>query len=111
MFFRTLLSAAAFFVAFNSHAAQGPVALAGTVTSAEEGAMEGVLVNAKKADSNKTVTVVTDSKGRYEFPAKHLEPGKYTIGIRAVGYDLPAAASADVTGNSAASADLKLVKT
>ena len=111
MFLRSLLSAAALLLAFHTHAAQGPVALAGTVTSAEEGAMEGVLVNAKKADSNKTVTVVSDAKGRYEFPAKHLEPGKYTIGIRAVGYDLAAPAAADVTGGSAASADLKLVKT
>ena len=111
MLLRSLLSAAALLLAFTTYAAQGPVALAGTVTSVEEGAMEGVLVNAKKGDSNKTVTVVTDAKGRYEFPAKHLEPGKYTIGIRAAGYDLPAPASADVTGKSAASADLKLVKT
>lgn len=111
MFLRSLLSAAALLVASPVYAAQGPVALAGTVTSAEEGAMEGVLVNAKKADSNKTITVVTDAKGRYEFPAKYLEPGKYTIGIRAGGYDLAAETSADVSGKTPAAADLKLVKT
>ena len=41
-------------------AAMGPAALQGTVTSAQEGAMEGVLVSAKKADSTVTVTVVSD---------------------------------------------------
>jgi virginiamycin B lyase len=44
-------------------AAQG-VALSGMVSSAEEGNMEGVLVNAKRAGSNMTITVVTDDKGR-----------------------------------------------
>ena len=66
-------------------------ALAGTVTSAEEGAMEGVLVSVKREGSNKTVTVVTDEKGRYRFPAARLEPGQYAITIRAVGYDLAGA--------------------
>ena len=95
--------------AFNVNAADA--ALAGTVTSVEEGAMEGVLVNARRADSNKTITVVTDAKGRYEFPSKHLEPGRYTIDIRAIGYDLASPAAAEVNGKRAASADLKLVKT
>ncbi len=63
--------------------AQSPLALAGQVSSAEEGAMEGVLVSAKLAGSNKTITVVSDEKGRYSFPAARLEPGKYTITIRA----------------------------
>ena len=39
-------------------------ALSGTVTSNEEGKMEGVLVSAKKTDSNMTVTVVSDAQGR-----------------------------------------------
>jgi streptogramin lyase len=99
-------------VAHTVFAAQtGPAALIGSVSSAEEGSMEGVLVNARKADSNKTVTVVSDAKGRFEFPAKYLEPGKYTITVRATGYDLASAATIDVSGRSAASADLKLVKT
>src|SRR6185436_1167586 len=86
-------------------------ALTGMVSSAEEGAMEGVLVSAKREGSNKTITVVSDEKGRYRFPASRLEPGKYTISIRAVGYDLAGAPAPQVTGKSAASADLKLVKT
>src|SRR6478672_7656585 len=64
------------------------VALSGVVTSAEEGAMEGVLVSAKKVDSTVTVTVVSDASGRYRFPETRLEPGRYALRIKAVGYDL-----------------------
>ena len=42
--------------------------LTGKVTSAEEGAMEGVLVSAKKTGSTITVTVVSDATGRYSLP-------------------------------------------
>ena len=68
--------------------AQTSAALTGQVTSAEEGAMEGVLVSAKKAGSTVTITVVSDAQGRYSFPAAKLEPGQYSLRIRAVGYDL-----------------------
>jgi len=85
-------------------------ALAGQVSSAAEGAMEGVLVSAKRAGSNMTVTVVSDAQGRYQFPAARLEPGKYTLTIRAVGYDLAGPTTAAVGTQGAATADLKLVK-
>jgi hypothetical protein len=39
--------------------AQAPAALTGRVSSAVEGAMEGVLVSLKREGSNKTVTVVS----------------------------------------------------
>ena len=48
-------------------------ALTGRVTSVEEGAMEGVLVSARKAGSTITTTVVTDAQGRYRFPRTRLE--------------------------------------
>ena len=67
-------------------AAQNAVALTGVVTSAEEGAMEGVLVGAKKGTI--TITVVSDAQGRYSFPSSKLSPGEYTLSIRAIGYDL-----------------------
>jgi virginiamycin B lyase len=86
-------------------------ALAGSVSSTEEGAMEGVLVSAKKAGSNITVTVVSDAKGRYAFPAAKLEPGRYALRIRAVGYDLAGPDSAEVAAGRTATADLKLKKT
>jgi len=43
------------------------LALTGKVTSATDGAMEGVLVSAKRADSTITVTVVTDAQGAMAF--------------------------------------------
>ena len=91
------------------------VALSGVVTSSEEGAMEGVLVSAKKVDSTITVTVVSDASGRYRFPATRLEPGRYALRIKAVGYDLDTPRDVEVNvqvkPGAAATADLTLVKT
>ena len=78
---------------------QGSVALTGQVTSVEEGAMEGVLVSAKKSGSTITTTVFTDDKGRYRFPAARLAPGHYSLSIRATGFDLEACAPALDAGN------------
>jgi len=61
--------------------AQKAAALTGQVSSAEEGAMEGVVVSAKKEGSNITTSVVSDDKGRYSFPADRLSPGQYKISI------------------------------
>jgi len=85
-------------------------ALTGQVSSAEEGAMEGVLVSAKKQGSTITTTVVTNDKGQFSFPADRIEPGHYNITIRAAGYDLVGPRQVDVAGGGA-SADLKLAKT
>ena len=48
---------------FGPAMAQGSAALVGQVSSAEEGAMEGVVVSAKKDGSTITVSVVTDAQG------------------------------------------------
>jgi len=85
------------------------VALAGTVTSAEEGAMEGVLVSARRAGSTITTTVVSDRQGRYAFPRARIEPGDYTLRIRAVGYQLEPVPVA-IAKERPATADLKLSK-
>ena len=82
--------------------AEPSAAIAGRVTSMQEGAMEGVLVSAKRAGSNMTVTVVSDAEGRYRFPAARLEPGRYSITIRAAGYDLIGRPSAEVAAGQAA---------
>ena len=87
------------------------VPLSGQVSSAEEGAMEGVLVSAKKEGSTITTTVVSNDKGQFSFPAGKLEPGKYTITIRAAGYNLVGPKTNDVTAGSGATADIKLAKT
>jgi virginiamycin B lyase len=91
----------------NAAAAQSP--LSGNVSSAEEGAMEGVLVSAKKVGSTITLTVVSDEQGRYAFPAKRLAPGRYTLGIRAVGYELESPLMVTVT-NKGSETELKLKK-
>ena len=58
------------------------------VTSAEEGPMEGVVIRAKCEGKTISVSVVSDRSGRYAFPADRLAPGKYTIDVRAIGYEL-----------------------
>jgi len=63
-------------------------ALMGRVTSAAEGAMEGVLVSAKRDGSNMTVTVVSNASGAYAFPQDRLQPGRYTLSVRAAGFVL-----------------------
>jgi virginiamycin B lyase len=88
-------------------------ALAGQVSSQEEGAMEGVLVSAKRAGSTTTVTVVSNAQGQYRFPQGRLEPGTYFLAIRAIGYELPAhgPVQAEVGTQQTATLDLNLVKT
>jgi virginiamycin B lyase len=90
--------------------AQSAAALTGHVTSAEEGAMEGVLVTAKKQGSTVAVTVVTDAQGEYRFPADRLDAGRYAIAIRAAGYDLSGPKDVDIAAGGA-KADIKLTKT
>src|SRR5215469_7469781 len=87
------------------------IALTGIVRSAEEGAMEGVLISAKEAGSNMTITVVSDEQGRYRFPSSKLSPGQYALRIRAVGYDLESPATVEVGSGNPTTADLKLRKT
>ena len=70
--------------------------------------MEGVLVNLKREGSTITTTVVTNEQGRYSFPADRVQPGKYTISIRAVGYILDGPKTVEVPAGGNATADLKL---
>lgn len=107
----TVAGLAAFIVQAGVADAQTAAALTGQVSSAEEGNMEGVVVSAKKDGSTITVSVVSDAQGRFSFPANRLEPGKYTLKARAVGYDLPGTVTADVTAGKAATSPLKLTKT
>ncbi|HYK79727.1 MAG TPA: carboxypeptidase regulatory-like domain-containing protein [Micropepsaceae bacterium] len=90
-----------------------PSALTGKVSSAEEGAMEGVIVSAKRAGSTITVSVVSNAQGQYSFPKDRLQPGTYAVTIRAVGYELPNAtpAQVEVNARAAAALDVNLVKT
>ncbi len=114
-----LISAASMFLAVFqvapsvARAAEGqvPASLAGQVTSPEEGPMEGVVVSARKDGSTITVSVISDNKGHYSFPANRLDPGHYSLKIRAVGYVLDSTASVDLAAQKPATADLTLHKT
>ena len=85
-------------------------ALAGKVTSQEEGAMEGVIVSAKRQGSTITVSVVSDAQGQYSFPRDRLEPGTYAISMRAVGYDLTSPGPVELT-EELTNLDLNLTRT
>jgi virginiamycin B lyase len=84
--------------------------LSGSVSSADEGAMEGVLVSAQKAGSPITVTVVSDERGHFGFPEGRLTTGHYALRIRAVGYDLDGPQTVDL-GNTSADVAIKLRRT
>ena len=91
--------------------ASDSVALSGVISSQQEGLMEGVVVSARRDGTNFTVSVVSDAKGKYSFPRTHLEPGKYALTIRAVGYDLNGPGSVTIAEGKTSNADLKLEKT
>jgi virginiamycin B lyase len=93
----------------SDHASQS--ALAGRVNSEAGAPMEGVLVRAKGVGSTVSVTVVTDHRGNYSFPAARLAPKTYNLDIRAVDYDLANPVSVRVLPGKTARADLKLEKT
>ena len=85
-------------------------ALTGKVTSQEEGAMEGVIVSAKREGSTITVSVVSDSQGQYGFPEYRMETGIYEISIRAIGYELTNPGPVELTAEPAY-LDLQLTQT
>src|SRR6516162_8100621 len=115
MFFRSFVIAIS--LAFAALASSGAIALApvaalaGLVSSAADGAMEGVLVSANKTGSSVTVTVVTDKDGRFSFPASRLAPGQYSLGVRAVGYDLEGPKVVEIAEQKTTELDLQLRKT
>ncbi len=87
----------------------GPAALAGTVSSTEEGNMEGVVVSAKRPGSTVMVSVSTNAQGQYSFPQDRLAPGAYDITMRAIGYSLKPTV-ATIQSGASTQLDLKLAK-
>ncbi|MBI1876516.1 MAG: carboxypeptidase regulatory-like domain-containing protein [Acidobacteria bacterium] len=92
-------------------AQSSPIALTGVVSSEDERAMEGVLVSARRQGSTITITVVSNERGRYSFPRTRLEPGAYSLRIRAIGYELDRPTTVDVTAGATSELALKLRKT
>jgi streptogramin lyase len=85
--------------------------LTGQVSSRQEGAMEGVVVSARKEGATIRVSVVTDAQGRYRFPAGKLESGHYSLAIRAAGYDLDGPGTVDLIAGESKTADISLKPT
>jgi virginiamycin B lyase len=108
---RFLLAAASalVFVCVHISASHAQV-LTGSVSSIEEGAMEGVLVSAQQSGSSISITVVSDEHGRFRFPDGRLAAGHYALRIRAVGYDLDGPQTADL-GTASTDIALKLRRT
>ena len=89
-------------------AAPNDAALAGKVSSAADGAMEGVVVSAQRQGSTVIVSVVSDHDGHYSFPAARLAPGHYFVSIRAEGYELDGAGVTDIAAGKTTTDDLGL---
>jgi virginiamycin B lyase len=89
---------------------QSATNLTGMVTSDAEGHMGGVLVTTRAEGANMTVTVISDDRGRCAFPSGKLQPGKYTLTIRAVGYELSGQIGAEIKPDKAAHVDINLGK-
>jgi virginiamycin B lyase len=92
-------------------ATTAPSVLEGQVSSVGEGALEGVVVTARKEGASFTVSVVSNKAGLYRFPPGRLEPGHYALNIRAIGYVIDRPGSADVVPGKPATANLRLSKT
>ena len=103
-------AAASFFTASDFLRADGSpgIALTGQVSSEKEGPMEGVVVGAKREGSTITINVFSDEQGRYNFPASKLGPGRYSLRIRAAGYDLDGPKAVDVASGKVTTGDIKL---
>src|SRR5262249_47865604 len=102
------VAACLFMSAAPALAQMAPPALIGKVTSDREGAMEGVLVRAKKPAGKITVTVASDANGDYAFTVDRLEGGRYELTIRAAGYALQAPTIVELAPGQATRADLRL---
>ena len=107
------VAASIVYVASNSSTlrAQSGVALTGRVVSEEEGAMQGVVVTARREGSSISVSAVTDATGRYNFPVSKLPDGDYGLRIRATGYELLGPAGVDVRSGVTAGADIVVRET
>ncbi len=103
-----------FFAAFAGAYAQSSTvtiaALTGIVSS-QKVPLEGVLVSAKKMGGTITITVVSDSHGRFSFPKGRLQAGRYRLRIRASGYELASPVVATLEDGKPAVVNLSLTRT
>ena len=84
--------------------------LSGWASSAEEGRMGGVLISVQKVSSPISITVVSDQNGHFAFPATKLTAGRYSLRIRAIGYQLDGPQFADIPPHGSREIDVRLHK-
>src|SRR5262249_57968607 len=72
------------------------------------GAVAGVVGSARRGAWPATSSVVSDQRGSFSSPAARLVPGRYSLAIRAVGYELEGPRTAEVAAGATTSADVKL---
>ncbi len=64
----------------------------------------------RRSEDSFAITVVSDAKGHYRFPIDRLQPGRYSVRIRAAGYELSDTPLISVSGQKVSRHDLKLDK-
>jgi len=78
-----VLAVAYFYLGSSRTFAQGQSLLEGRVTSTAGEAVAWIPVRAHRANSNMTVTVYTNARGEYSFPAwSDVAPGEYSVAIQ-----------------------------
>ena len=89
LYVQAFVMVAALMLAQGARALESP-ALTGTVSSAVEGRMEGIVVIATPDSGAHRVAVTTDAEGHFSFPADRLSPDQaHRIEVRAAGWELP----------------------
>ena len=99
--------AVSFFILFPAAAWADAPALSGFVHIGAQPA-EGVVVTARRNDSAVSVSIVSDARGRFIFPAGRLLPDAYALTIRLGGYELAQPVTLTLRAGELANADLAL---
>ena len=71
--------------------------------------MEGVLVSASDPVRHVITTVISNADGLYQFPADTLPPGRYSLDIRAEGYQMAGPSTATVVAGESVDRPLTLI--
>src|SRR5262249_43367292 len=93
---------------FAAHAQAPAAALTGPVSSAGAAPREALSGRPKPHGATPPTPAATHTTANSTPPASKLEPGHYSLAIRAVGYDFDGPKTADVGAGRTTIADIKL---
>ena len=102
----TLISLAALGSLALSASVAGAATISGTVTGPDGQPFRGAFVQARNGATKITVSVLSDSQGRYQVP--DLTAGEYRLSIRAPGYKADPKSAIKLTADQSAAADFAL---